>query len=70
MDKYVTMQGDMWDGIAYKAYGSTAFTDRLIAANPQYIEYYLFPAGVVLSLPDVDIFDSAEDDPPWKQVNG
>ncbi|MCI8815562.1 MAG: phage tail protein [Angelakisella sp.] len=63
---YTTAQGDMWDRIAYSQLGDTAYTDRLIAANLRYREYYIFPAGIVLTLPEI----SAEADkslPPWKK---
>ena len=44
--KYVTVQGDMWDGISYKIYGDVKFTDVLIGANPQHRNVYVFSAGV------------------------
>ena len=33
MKTYTTVQGDMWDMIAYKQLGSVALTDRLMWAN-------------------------------------
>ena len=49
---YTTIQGDMWDSIAFSQLGSEAYTDRLMNLNPQYLGYYTFPAGIVLKLPD------------------
>lgn len=66
---YTTIQGDMWDSIAFSQLGSEAYTDRLMNLNPQYLGYYTFPAGIVLKLPDPaeDVGDAL---PPWKQVIG
>lgn len=66
---YTTIQGDMWDSIAYNQLGDVAYTDKLMNLNASYLGYYIFPAGITLELPDV----SAETPgalPPWKQVAG
>lgn len=67
---YTTIQGDMWDAIAHKAMGSTSYTDRLINANPKHHNVFVFPAGVVLNLPDAAADMDTAPMPPWKQVNG
>lgn len=65
---YTTVQGDMWDGIAYRQLGSTAYTGRLMAANQQYRDYYIFPAGIVLELPEIEQAAKPADNlPPWKR---
>lgn len=65
---YTTVQGDMWDAIAHAQLGDAAHTDKLINANLQYREYYTFPAGIVLTLPEVQ--ESAVGAlPPWKRVS-
>jgi phage tail protein X len=65
MATYTTIQGDMWDSIAYSQMGSTAYTGRLMERNPAYREYYIFPAGCVLTLPEEE--ESYSDTlPPWK----
>jgi phage tail protein X len=66
---YTTVQGDMWDSIAHTQLGDVAHTDKLLNLNQQHLGYYIFPAGVVLVLPDVDP-DPPEISPPWKQVAG
>ena len=63
---YTTVQGDMWDSIAYKQLGSTSYTDQLMNANLRYREYYIFPAGIVLTLPQVRERVSGSL-PPWKR---
>lgn len=66
---YTTVQGDMWDSISFSQLGSVSYTDKLMNLNPQYLGYYTFPAGIVLTLPDAteDVNDAL---PPWKQVVG
>lgn len=66
MTKYNTIAGDMWDGIAYKTLGDEAYTDKVMKANPQYRRLVVFPAGIVLSIPDAEEKVSA-DLPPWKR---
>lgn len=72
MKTYTTVQGDMWDSIAYQQLGSVAYTHQLLRLNQQYHDIYIFPAGVVLTLPEVDVTTdtAAAALPPWKQVAG
>lgn len=67
MRKYVTIQGDMWDGISLKHYGTEKAMDILIDANPQYRETFVFGGGVVLFIPDVDTTTINSSLPPWKR---
>ena len=64
---YTTVQGDMWDAISYRVYGTSDYADRLMWANRQYLDYFLFPAGVVLILPEIEAPVSTSL-PPWKKV--
>ena len=66
MTKYTAIAGDMWDEIAYKTLGDEAYTDKLMKQNPEYRRLFLFPAGIVLTIPDPDEKVSAEL-PPWKR---
>ena len=67
MKTYTTVQGDMWDSIAHVQLGDVAHTDKLMNANLQYLEFYTFPAGIVLVLPEIkNTVSSAL--PPWKKV--
>ncbi len=63
---YTTVSGDTWDIVAYKVYGNEMYTDTLIKANIEYKDTYIFPAGVVLTLPEIELTVS-ESLPPWKQ---
>jgi len=65
--KYTTVQGDMWDLIAYKQMGSEAYMSDLVAANIKYREVVVFPAGVVLTIPDAAA-SVGPNLPPWKRV--
>jgi len=63
---YTTISGDMWDKIAYEQMGSVLHLDTLIKANVKYAALFVFPAGIVLAIPE------AEDEvnmelPPWKR---
>jgi len=67
MKTYTTVQGDMWDAIAYAQLGSAGHTDQLINANLPYRNYYTFPAGIVLTLPELETETAANSLPPWKR---
>lgn len=64
---YTTMQGDMWDMIAYQEMGSVDYVDDLMNANSSLLGYFSFPSGVVLTIPDIPE-SGASTLPPWKQV--
>jgi len=68
--KYTTVQGDMFDGIAYKTLGSESKKDLLMRENPAYIGTYIFPGGIELTVPDADETPPDGSLPPWKQVAG
>ena len=70
MKTYTTIQGDMWDSIAHAVMGSVLYTDKLMWANQAYLDYYIFPAGIVLTIPDVPTDWNDASLPPWKQVMG
>lgn len=63
---YTTVSGDTWDIVAYKAYGNEMYMDTLIKANIEYKDTYIFLAGVVLTLPEIELTVS-ESLPLWKQ---
>lgn len=66
MATYTTKAGDMWDAIAYEQLGSTNYTARLMNLNQQYGDIYIFPFGIVLTLPErIERINSSL--PPWKQ---
>lgn len=64
---YTTVQGDMWDQIARRQLGGTEHTGALMRANPSRLEYYIFPAGIPLVLPEVTQRRAAATALPWKK---
>lgn len=65
---YTTVQGDMWDSVAYTQMGDVSYTDKLMLLNQEYRGYYIFPAGITLVLPEFEL-DVPATLPPWKQVS-
>lgn len=66
MKRYRTIQGDMWDGIAFKVYGSEAYMNVLLEANQEYDHYVILPANLILKCPDTNI-RAAINLPPWRR---
>ena len=50
---YTTIQGDVWDLIAYKLYGDEKYMKNLIEANWKHIDIVVFSSGTVLNVPDL-----------------
>ncbi len=63
---YVTIQGDMWDMIAYKVYGKEAYISKLLEANEDLKEMVVFPAGVKIVCPEADA-ETSRILPPWRR---
>ncbi|MEK4046579.1 tail protein X [Paenibacillus sp. FSL H8-0048] len=63
---YRTVQGDMWDGIAFKVYGDAKFMTLLLNANPAHAAVSVFSGNIVLNVPELpsDISSSL---PPWRR---
>lgn len=66
MREYITAQGDTWDLIALRVYGSERYMTVLIEANPEHQETVIFPAGVRLKVPEVTV-PIPSTLPPWKR---
>lgn len=62
-----TIQGDTWDLLSIRAYGSAQFMDDLITANPAHRMITIFPAGVEIEVPKVDTTQAVTNLPPWKR---
>ena len=52
MSNYTTIQGDTWDVIAKKVYDDEAYTFLLMEANPKLLDYFVFPEGIVVTVPE------------------
>lgn len=66
MTSYRTIQGDTWDGIAYKLFGDETAMSALLSANTAHVETVVFGAGVVLAVPEINQ-KAASELPPWKR---
>ena len=68
MTTYTTVQGDMWDSIAFKLAGTESVTAQLIEANLDKSGIYVFSAGEVLNVPDFNNLAADESFyPPWRK---
>jgi hypothetical protein len=71
-DKYTTIQGDTWDQIALKVYGSDVATRDIMAENgtrdPRLLAVWRFGYGGVLDVPErtADAATVAQL-PPWRR---
>lgn len=63
---YTTIQGDMWDMIAYKVYGKEAYISKLLEANEDLKDIAIFPAGVPIICPEADP-ETSSILPPWRR---
>lgn len=69
MTIYKTQQGETWDMISGKLYGSGKYTGALLQANLKYSRYVILPYGTELNVPEIDT-SSELPMPPWKKVEG
>lgn len=70
MTEYVTSQGDTWDFIAYKIFGSESYMQQLIEANFDLLDMLIFPANVKINVPKIGIDISNDiDQPSWRSVD-
>jgi phage tail protein X len=66
--KYITIQGDRWDTIAYKAYGDATKFSVIIEANPFIPKTAVLNSGITLFIPLMDRPQlNSSLLPPWKQ---
>ena len=64
---YTTIQGDTWDLISFKLFGSEKYMKNLIGANWPLLETLVFSSGTVITVPDLPE-ESDEDAPFWRQT--
>lgn len=68
MNTYQTVQGDMWDSIAKRAYGTENAMDQLMRANPDLLQAAVFGAGEIVLLPQISAQEAASTAvPPWRK---
>lgn len=62
---YTTVQGDMWDSIAYQFYGDVKYIGLLLRNNPDLLDIYVFSAGTKVFIPELPE-EYEEDVPEWR----
>lgn len=62
---YKTKSGDVWDGIAKEVYGDESCISFLMANNQKYLEYFVFPEGISLTVEDLPENESTL--PDWRR---
>lgn len=67
MDTYITVQGDTWDLISYKVYGTSKHIGVLMQNNFNLLDTFMFSAGVEVNVPELNNEDS-EDLPDWRKT--
>lgn len=67
---YKTVQGDTWDLVSYKLFGSEVFIPELMALNYERRMITVFSSGSSLIVPEVDTSqkDTQLNLPPWKRL--
>lgn len=66
---YTTVSGQTWDQIAFEVYGDEHYCDRLMDVNRDKLDYFVFPSGIVLNLPDKEDLIATlitNDYPAWR----
>ena len=64
MNVYITQQGDTWDLLAFRFWGSEYLMTDLVEANQKYRHYIEFPEGIELIIPDMET-DEESELPDW-----
>lgn len=54
MVTYKTKAGQCWDEIAFEQLGDCKYTADLLKANPTKLNYFIFPANVELTIPEIE----------------
>ncbi len=62
---YTTVQGDMWDSISYKIYGSERYMGLLMQANLKLLDIFIFSSGTVLDVPELSR-NTEDAAPEWR----
>jgi len=62
---YRTVQGDTFDGIAWRIWNSEHMARYLIEANPAQADVLIFRPGIELIVPDITPNTTVTDLPPW-----
>lgn len=61
-----TTEGETWDLVSKRYYKSEKLMYKLLEANGEFKDFVVFPAGVVLKIPEFEI-KTIEELPPWRK---
>ena len=65
---YKTVEGETWDFLAKKFYGSEKLMYKLLEANPDLKDFVILPAGAEVYIPEIE--EDIQTDmelPPWRR---
>lgn len=66
MGTYTTIQGDMWDSVSHNVYGSEKYMGLLMQNNMDQLDTFIFGAGTVLNVPELEVTETGPDTPAWR----
>ena len=62
---HITTEGERWDQLSYRYYGSSVRYEPIARANPHVPTTGAIPAGLTLLIPVLEVEPVAGDLPPW-----
>lgn len=65
--EYITRKGDTFDELALQFYDDEKKAHLIIDFNPQYSDYIILDAGLMLKIPIYEIEQNSDTLPPWKR---
>ena len=66
MNTYITVQGDTWDMISFKVYGTSKYIGLLMENNYDLLDIFLFSAGIDVNVPELPE-EEENDIPDWRK---
>lgn len=66
-NKEITVQGQAWDQVALKRYGSEKQMSALLPVNVDEIDALLFEGGIALEIPVIEPL-RVKSIPPWERL--
>ena len=64
--KYVTVEGDAFDALAFQVYKDEKMAHEIIKANPKHSDVLIFEGGVKLNIPLFENSETPATMPPWR----
>jgi phage tail protein X len=65
--QYTTIQGDAFDSISWDLFKSEKYMGDIVVANPAYTDVVNFDAGIILTIPVVEVQKNLSQ-VPWGQL--